>query len=136
MTLEPAGGGTDAPGEFAPPGMTARSRKKREPAVRRRGYRRAVLTDARARPLVYADMVSIIPSQPGGGVGLAGATFAPGVLEQLGRGLPTLRVLSGSRIRLILRGVRLSFHAGEQRRPEGGWHVQAAVGTYKALRVP
>ena len=112
--------------------MGGRSRGP-ERRVRRRGYRHAVLTDARARPLVYADTVSIIPSHPGGTVGLAGATFAPGVLEQLSRELPTVCVHSGYRLRLILRGVRLSFHAGEQQQPEGGWHVQAAVGTYRNL---
>jgi len=104
--------------------------------IRRRGYRHAVLTDARERPLVYADTVSIIPSYPGGSVGLAGAAFAPGVLEQLSHGLPTICVHSGHRLRLIIRGVRLSFHAGEQRQPEGGWHVQAAVGTYRNLGAP
>jgi len=104
--------------------------------IRRRGYRHAVLTDARERPLVYADTVSIIPAHPGGSVGLAGAAFAPGVLEELSHGLPTLCVHSAHRLRLILRGVRLSFHAGEQRQPEGGWHVQAAVGTYRNLDAP
>jgi len=107
-----------------------------ERGIRRRGYRHAVLTDVRERPLVYADAVSIIPSHPGGTVGLAGAAFAPGVLEQLGDGFPTVRVHSGRRLRLILRGVRLSFHAGEQRHPEGGWHVQAAVGTFRTLVSP
>jgi hypothetical protein len=104
--------------------------------LRRRGYRHAVLTDARARPLVYADTVSIIPSHPGGSVGLAGAAFAPGVLERLSEGIPTLCIRSGHRLRLVLHGVRVSFHAGEQRQPEGGWHVQAAVGTYRTLRAP
>ena len=113
--------------------MTGGRLRGREQRLRRRGYRYAVLTDARERPLVYADTVSIIPSYPGGSVGLAGAAFAPGVLEQLGHGFPTVCVHSGQRLRLILRGVRLSFHAGEQRQPEGGWHVQAAVGTFRSL---
>jgi hypothetical protein len=116
--------------------MMDRGLKKREPLARRRGYRDAVLTDARRRPLVYADTVAVIPSRPGGTVGLAGAAFAPGVLEQLSHGLPTLCVHSSRRLRLILRGVRLSFHAGELPQPEGGWQVQAAVGTYRTLDAP
>jgi hypothetical protein len=116
--------------------MMGRDPRKREPIMRRRGYRHAVLTDARRRPLVYADTVAVIPSHPGGTVGLAGAAFAPGVLEQLSRGFPTLCVHSSRRLRLILRGVRLSFHAGEVPQPEGGWQVQAAVGTYRTLRAP
>jgi hypothetical protein len=108
----------------------------RRPRDRRRGYRFALLTDARRRPLVYADAVSVIPAHPGGSIGLAGAAFAPGVLEQMARGLPTVRIHSGRRLRLMLHGVRISFHAGEQPHPEGGWHVQAAIGTYQTLEVP
>ncbi len=95
-----------------------------------------MLTDARGRPLIYADRVAIIPSGRGGSVGLAGITFAPGILERLGQRFPTIQVRSGNRPRIVLHGLQLSFHAGEQRQPEGGWHVQAAVGTYRLLDAP
>ena len=85
---------------------------------------------------MYVDALSVIPAYPGGSVGLAGAAFAPGVLEEMGRGLPTVRIHSSSRLRLVLHGVRVSFHAGEQPHPEGGWHVQAAIGTFQSLEVP
>lgn len=111
--------------------VTARARPARQ-----RGYRHALLTDSRRRPLAYADTVSVIPSHPGGSVGLAGAAFAPGVLERMSRGFPTVCIHSRNRLRLILHGVRVSFHAGEQPEPEGGWHVQAAVGTYRTLDAP
>jgi hypothetical protein len=66
---------------------------------------------------------------------LSGVAFAPGVLERLSRGLPTVHVRSSSRLRLVLQGLRISFHAGEQLQPEGGWHVQAAIGTYQRLTI-
>lgn len=95
-----------------------------------------MLTDARNRPLVYADVLSIIPAPAGGGLGLSGAMFAPGILERFARSVPIVRVHTTHRLRLVLRGVRISFHAGEQPAPEGGWHVEAAVGTFQALQVP
>lgn len=66
---------------------------------------------------------------------MSGAAFAPGVLEQLSRGLPTVHIHSSNRLRLVLHGLRVSFHAGEQPHPEGGWHVLAAIGTYQRLEI-
>jgi hypothetical protein len=57
------------------------------------------------------------------------------VLEALSRGVPTVLIHTGNRLRLVLHGVRVSFHAGEQPHPEGGWHVQAAIGTYQRLKI-
>lgn len=95
-----------------------------------------MLTDARDRPLAYADALSVVPGPSGGGVGLSGAMFAPGVLERFARRVSIVRVYSAHRLRLVLRGLRISFHAGEQPAPEGGWHVQAAVGTFRTLEGP
>ena len=113
----------------------AHTSRPHRPRFRRRGYRFALLTDARRRPLAYADAVSVIPAYPGGSVGLSGAAFAPGVLERLSRGLPTVHIHSSNRLRLVLHGLRVSFHAGEQPQPEGGWHVLAAIGTYQRLEI-
>ena len=98
------------------------------------GYHNAVLTDTSGRILAYVDRLAIHPSPSGGGaVGLGGIAFAPGALERLGgRGIHA-RVVSRGVRRLDLIGLRLSFHAGEQRAPEGGWHCEAAVGTFRRL---
>lgn len=101
---------------------------------RPRGYRSAVITDARGRTLLYADRCAVHPVPSGGGtVGLGGVTFAPGVLERLGRRVPRVRVVSRGTPRVDLLGFRLTFHAGEQRTPEGGWSCEAAVGTFRSL---
>jgi len=96
------------------------------------GYRNAALTDASGRILAYVDRLAIHHSPSGGGaVGLGGIAFAPGALERLGgRGI-LARVISRGVRRLDLIGLRLSFHAGEQASPDGGWHCEAAVGTFR-----
>ena len=102
------------------------------------GYRNAALTDASGRILAYVDRLAIHHSPSGGGaVGLGGIAFAPGSLERLG-GLGILaRVISRGVRRLDLIGLRLSFHAGEQASPDGGWHCEAAVGTFRrGTRLP
>jgi len=98
------------------------------------GYRNAVLMDASGRVLAYVERLAIHPAPSGGGaIGLGGVALAPGALERLGgRGIAA-QVMSRGRLRLRLRGFRLSFHAGEARTPEGGWYCEAAVGTYRAL---
>ncbi|MGH2398718.1 MAG: hypothetical protein ACRDFA_10350 [bacterium] len=100
------------------------------------GYRDAVLTDVRGRTLVYVDRLAFHPAGTGGGtVGLGGATFAPSILERLGsRGVPRVRVVNRGILRLEISGLRLFFHAGDQRTPEGGWYCAAAVGTFRRLR--
>lgn len=99
-----------------------------------RGYRHAALTDASGRVLAYIDRVAIHPVASGGGtIGLGGIAFAPGALERLaGRGIRAGVVSRGVR-RVELHGLRLSFHAGEQRAPEGGWHCEAAIGTFRTM---
>lgn len=99
------------------------------------GYRNAVLTDPQGRILAYVERLALHPSASGGGsVGLGGATFAPAVLERLGRGkIPRVVVRSRGVRRVELHGLRLSFHTGESPMPEGGWCCEAAVGTYKRL---
>lgn len=98
------------------------------------GYRPAALTDASGRVLAYVDRLAIHPAPSGGGaVGLGGIAFAPGALERLsGRGIRAGIVSRGLR-RVTLQGLRLTFHAGEQRAPDGGWHCEAAVGTFRSL---
>ncbi|MDQ7843647.1 MAG: hypothetical protein QN141_13070 [Armatimonadota bacterium] len=89
------------------------------------------------RVLAYADRLAVYPVPSGGGaVGLGGVAFAPGVLELLGRKGIAAVVMSRGAVRLRLDGLRLSFHAGEARIPEGGWVCDAAVGTYRTLVRP
>lgn len=99
-----------------------------------RGYRHAALTDASGRVLAYVDRLAIHPAPSGGGtIGLGGIAFAPGAMERLtGRGIRAVIVSRGVR-RADLQGLRLSFHAGEQRAPEGGWYCEAAIGTFRTL---
>jgi len=62
-------------------------------------------------------------------------TLAPSVLERLGkRGIPRVRVVARGIPRLEITGLRLTFHAGEQPTPEGGWYCEAAVGTFRHMR--
>lgn len=104
---------------------------------RPRGYRSAVITDARGRTLLYADRCAIHPAPSGGGaVGLGGVTFAPGVLERLTRRLPRARVVSRGTPCVELFGLRVAFHAGARRLPEGGWSCDAAVGTCRRVLLP
>lgn len=100
------------------------------------GYRTVVLTDLRGKTLVYVDRLALHPAPSGGGsIGLGGVTFAPSVLERLGkRGIPRVRVVVRGIPRLELSSLRLSFHAGEQAAPEGGWYCEAAVGTFRRMR--
>jgi hypothetical protein len=106
------------------------------PTHRSLGYRDAVLTDFRGKTLVYVDRLALHPTPSGGGsVGLGGVTFAPSILERLGRrGISRIRVVARGISRLEITGLRLSFHAGEQATPEGGWYCEAAVGTFRRMR--
>ncbi|HXF83734.1 MAG TPA: hypothetical protein VNN19_13375 [bacterium] len=101
------------------------------------GYRRAALTDGAGRILAYVDRIAVHPAPSGGGaVGLGGIAFAPGAFERLAGGGIRAVVASRGVRRLELRGLRLAFHAGEQRAPGGGWYVEAAVGTARAVVRP
>lgn len=97
-------------------------------------YRQAALTDASGRILAYVDRLAIHPAPSGGGtVGMGGIAFAPRALERLsGRGIRA-GILSRGVRRATLQGLRLSLHAGEQRSPDGGWHCEAAIGTFRTL---
>lgn|GEM_PF-1802444 len=98
------------------------------------GYHNATLIDNSGRIIAYVERLAIHPVPSGGGaVGLGGITFAPGALERLGGRAIVVVVRSRGTVRLRLDGLRLSFHAGESRIPEGGWHCEAAVGTYRRL---
>ena len=106
------------------------------PRTRTFGYRDAVLTDLRGKTLIYVDRLALHPAPSrGGSIGLGGVTFAPSILERLGkRGISRVRVITRGIPRLEISGMRLSFHAGEQHTPEGSWYCEAAVGTFRQMR--
>lgn len=106
------------------------------PSHKSLGYRDAVLTDFRGKPLAYVDRLAIHPTPSGRGTaGLGGVTFAPSVFERLGnRGIPRVRVVVRGIPRLEISGLRLSFHSGRRATPEGGRHCEAAVGSFRQIR--
>ncbi len=95
------------------------------------GYRDVTLLDRRGRVLAYADTLAV----HGATIGLTRATFAPKSLIRLAAGRTQVTVTSAGRPVLVLKGLRLIMHTGEEG-PDGSWVCEAAVGTCSAAEQP